>query len=262
MSELLGRILDDKGIPRLVRKEEDGVQPLLGNIYGEYWPVGDKLSLENLRVLAPILPSKVIGVGSNYKAHIEEMGRPVPPVPKIFLKPNTAVIGNLDAICLPPDCERIDHEAELGVVIGRYAQRVTQEEALQYVLGYTCINDVTARDFQRSDGVFTRGKGFDTFCPVGPWILKSAEDVPRRIQCWVDDELRQDGTTSDLLFAIPRLISFISHVMTLLPGDIITTGTPSGVGPIQDGQTVRIEIEGIGELRNPVVNREDRCSLG
>ena len=206
-------------------------------------------------------PSKIVGIGSNYRRHIEEMGRPTPAVPKIFLKPNTAVIGNMDAICIPPGCERVDHEAELGVVIGRHAHCVSEEDALRCVLGYTCVNDVTARDFQRADGVFTRGKGFDTFCPLGPWILKTPEEIPRRVQCWVDGELRQDGATSDLLFAIPRLISFVSHVMTLLPGDVLTTGTPSGVGPIQDGQTVVIEIEGIGQLTNPVVNREDRCSL-
>jgi len=261
MSERLGRILDGQGLPRLVRLEGDRLQPLGGNIFGEYWAVGEMIALSEARILAPLLPSKVIGIGSNYKKHIAEMGRTRPTVPKIFLKPNTAVIGNMDAICIPPETERVDHEAELAVVIGKFTQRVKKEDALQHILGFTCVNDVTARDFQRVDGTFSRGKGFDSFCPIGPWIVKTQQDEARQVRCWVDGELRQDGNTSDMLFGVAELISFVSHVMTLLPGDIIATGTPSGVGPIVDGQTVSVEVEGIGRLDNPVVNREDRCSL-
>lgn len=262
---LVGRILDNKGIPRLVHKiSEDLLQPLSGNIFGSFWDDGEPITLDSTRILAPLLPSKVIGIGSNYKKHIEEMGRPTPKHPKVFLKPNTAVIGHRDAIQIPPDTTRVDHEVELGVVIGRTTYRISEADSWNAVMGLTIVNDVTARDFQREDGIFTRGKGFNTFCPIGPWIKLGTPDelaVPRQIQCWVDDELRQDSSTRDMLFQIPKLVSFVSSIMTLLPGDIIATGTPSGVGPLVDGQTVRMEIEGIGRLINPVVNREDRCNL-
>jgi 2-keto-4-pentenoate hydratase/2-oxohepta-3-ene-1,7-dioic acid hydratase in catechol pathway len=261
MPERLGRILDHNGLPRFVRAEDEFVQPLSGNIFGEYWEVGDKIPVSEVRILPPLLPSKVVGIGSNYKKHIAEMGRQTPTVPKMFLKPNTSVIGNMDAIAIPPTTTRVDHEVELGVVISRFCQRVRPQEALSYILGFTCVNDVTARDFQREDGVFARGKGFDTFCPIGPWILKTQEIKARQIRCWVDDELRQDGSTDDLLFGVAELVGFVSNVMTLLPGDVIATGTPSGVGPLRDGNLVTIEIEGIGRLQNPIVNREDRCSL-
>jgi len=152
----------------------------------------------------------------------------------------------------------VDHEAELGVVVGRRMVRVPEAVAMAYVFGYTCVNDVTARDLQRSDGVFSRAKGFDSFCPVGPWIETELGPDDVRVRCWVDEALRQEGRTSDLIFGLPRLLAFISSVMTLLPGDVISTGTPSGVGPLRHGQTVRVDVEGIGQLWNPVVNRADR----
>jgi len=261
----VGRILDEQGIPQLVRKVSDTmVQPLSGNLFGKFWDRGAPISIDNIRFLPPIMPSKVVGVGSNYIKHIEEMGRAQPKHPKVFLKPNTSVVGHGDAIEIPPHTTRVDHEAELAIVIGKHLYRASQTEVLEGILGLTIVNDVTARDFQREDVVFTRGKGFNTFCPMGPWILLTdgAESMKdRTIQCWVDDELKQDSSTSDLLFGIAELVSFVSDIMTLLPGDIIATGTPSGVSPLRDGQTVKIQIEGIGELKNPVVDREDRCKV-
>lgn len=269
----VGRVLDKQGVARMVRVVDDStLQPIAGNIFSSFYDQGDALSIQDVRILSPILPSKIVGIGSNYKKHIEEMGREVPKQPKIFLKPNTSVIGNMDAIQVPPGTDRVDHEVELGIVIGTHCQRVSVEDAWDCILGYTIVNDVTARDFQKQDGVFARAKGFDSFCPIGPWILLVQEEgaknnpdsplrQPRNIQCWVDDILRQDSTTGDLLFSVPELIAFVSNVMTLLPGDIISTGTPAGVGPLVDGNLVKMHIEGIGELSNPVVNREDRCLL-
>ena len=203
-------------------------------------------------------PSKIIGIGSNYRRHIEEMGRAIPQRPKIFLKPPSALIGTGDAIVLPPGTERVDHEAELGVVIGQTMTCVSVADALDYVAGYTAVNDVTARDFQRADGVFARAKGFDTFCPAGPVIVTDIDPLNTRVRCFVDGQLRQDGNTSDMIFDVPTLLSFVSHVMTLNPGDLLTTGTPMGVGPLHAGQTVVVEVEGIGRLENPVINRSDR----
>ena len=203
-------------------------------------------------------PSKIIGIGSNYRRHIEEMGRSIPTVPKVFLKPPSSLIGPGDAIEIPPGTERVDHEAELGVVIGRRMSRVRASDALAYVQGYTAVNDVTARDFQRADGVFARAKGFDTFCPVGPQIVADLDPSDLRVRCWVDGELRQDGRTSDMIFDVPTLLSFVSHIMVLEPGDLLTTGTPMGVGPLVDGQTVTVEVEGVGRLENPVIDRSDR----
>ncbi len=203
-------------------------------------------------------PSKIIGIGSNYRRHIEEMGRDVPAQPKIFLMPPTSLIGPGQAIEIPPGTARVDHEAELGVVIGRTMHRVSVEDALDHVAGYTAVNDVTARDFQRADGVFARAKGFDTFCPAGPEVVTDIDPFNTRVRCFVDGELRQDGNTADMVFDVPTILSFVSSVMTLNPGDLIATGTPMGVGPILPGQVVVVEIEGIGRLENPVVARADR----
>jgi 2-keto-4-pentenoate hydratase/2-oxohepta-3-ene-1,7-dioic acid hydratase in catechol pathway len=208
----------------------------------------------------PHKPTKIVGIGSNYRQHIKEMGKTAPVVPKVFLKPTTALIGPGAPICIPPGTVRVDHEAELGVVIGRRMCRIDAAEALDYVAGYTAVNDVTARDFQRADGVFARAKGFDSFCPVGPVLATDIDPSDLRVRAWVDGELRQDGRTSDMIFDVPRLLEFVSAIMTLEPGDILTTGTPSGVGPLQAGQVVVIEVEGIGRLENPVVNRADRGS--
>lgn len=203
-------------------------------------------------------PTKIVGIGSNYRRHIEEMGKAVPAVPKVFLKPTTALIGPGEAIEIPPGTLRVDHEAELGVVIGRQMSRVRASEALDYVAGYIAVNDVTARDFQRADGVFARAKGFDSFCPVGPSIVTDVDPADLRVRAWVDGQLRQDGRTSDMIFDVPTLLEFVSAIMTLQPGDILSTGTPSGVGPLVAGQVVRVEVEGIGVLENPVVDRSDR----
>ena len=205
-----------------------------------------------------IQPSKIIGIGSNYRRHIEEMGKTVPKVPKVFLMPPSALIGPGDAIELPPGTHRVDHEAELGVVVGRRMSRVRAVDALDYVEGYTAVNDVTARDFQKTDGVFSRAKGFDTFCPVGPRIVSGLDPRDLRVRCWVDGELRQDGRTSDMIFDVPTLLSFVSHIMVLEPGDLISTGTPMGVGPLSAGQIVSVEVEGVGRIDNPVVDRADR----
>ena len=203
-------------------------------------------------------PSKIIGIGSNYRRHIKEMGRSIPTVPKVFLKPPSSLIGSGDAIEIPPGTERVDHEAELGVVIGRRMARVRASDALTFVEGYTAVNDVTARDFQRADGVFARAKGFDTFCPVGPVIVPNLDPSDLRVRCWVDGELRQDGRTSDMIFDVATLLSFVSHIMVLEPGDLLTTGTPMGVGPLVAGQTVIVEVEGVGQIENPVIDRADR----
>ncbi len=200
-------------------------------------------------------PSKIIGIGSNYRQHALEMGKPVPGVPKIFLVAPTAQVGDGDAIRIPPGTQRVDHEAELAVVIGRRCCEASVETALDYVLGYTAANDVTARDLQRADRVFGRAKGFDTFMPIGPSLVSGLDPTDLRVRAWVNGELRQDGRTSDMVFDVPTLISFVSHVMTLLPGDIISTGTPSGVGPLVPGDTVTVEVEGIGRLTNPVQSR-------
>ncbi|MEX2394146.1 MAG: fumarylacetoacetate hydrolase family protein [Actinomycetota bacterium] len=204
------------------------------------------------RVLAPVLPSKVVAIGLNYKAHAEERGKGLPSEPLMFLKPTTSVIGPGDAIVLPPQSNRVDHEAELAVVIGRAAKNVPVESAMDAVLGYTCANDVTARDLQDKDVQFTRGKGFDTFCPLGPHVVTDLDPHALDITCRVNGDVKQDSSTSDLIFDIPTLVAFISSVMTLLPGDVILTGTPSGISSLSDGDTVEVEIGGIGTLSNPV----------
>lgn len=213
---------------------------------------------ERAAILAPFAGTKIVGIGSNYRDHAAEMGRAVPTVPKIFLKPPSAVIGPGATIFIPPGTERVDHEAELGVVIGRRCHRVGPDEAAAYILGCTVVNDVTARDFQKADGVFARAKGFDGFCPVGPWIVAGFDPAPRRVGCRVNGAVRQQGSTQDMVFDVPALVAFVSGIMTLEPGDLLTTGTPAGVGPIVAGDLVSVDVAGIGRLDNPVKNREDR----
>jgi 2-keto-4-pentenoate hydratase/2-oxohepta-3-ene-1,7-dioic acid hydratase in catechol pathway len=210
--------------------------------------------LDEVTLLAPCLPSKIIAVGRNYAAHAAEHGAEVPAEPLIFLKPPSAVLGPGQAIVYPEHLsQHVDHEAELAVVIGRRARRVRREEALAYVFGYTCANDVTARDLQQRDGQWTRSKGFDTFCPLGPWIVTELDITDIAVRCRVNAELRQDGRTRDMVFGVDELIAYASAVMTLEPGDLILTGTPAGVGPILPGDRVAVEIEGIGTLENEVV---------
>jgi len=233
--------------------------PVVGPIPGPLTPTEKpSVPLADVQLLAPVTPSKVVGIGTNYRAHAAEMGRAIPPVPKVFLKPATAVIGPGQAIEVPPVTTRVDHEAELAVVIGKKATRVSKADALQHVFGFTVCNDITARDFQRTDGTFARGKGFDTFCPLGPWVTVGLDFANVAVQGRVNGTLRQDGHTSDLIFDVPTLVSFVSHVMTLLPGDVISTGTPFGVGPLVAGDRVVVSVEGIGSLENPVVDRADR----
>ena len=213
--------------------------------------------LADVRLLPPCWPSKIVCVGRNYREHASELGNPIPAEPLIFLKPVSALIAHGDAIVYPPISERVDFEGELGVVIGRRARGVKAAEAESYILGYTCVNDVTARDLQKKDGQWTRGKGFDTFCPVGPWVVPREEvrfeDL--RVRTLVDHEIRQDAPVSEMLFPVARLIEFVTEFMTLVPGDLIATGTPAGVGPLAPGSVVRVEIEGLGALENTVVRR-------
>jgi 2-keto-4-pentenoate hydratase/2-oxohepta-3-ene-1,7-dioic acid hydratase in catechol pathway len=214
---------------------------------------GSTYALDKVRLLPPCLPSKIVCLGLNYRSHIEEMKLPIPSVPLIFLKPSTTVIGPDDKIVLPRGWKRIDYEGELGVVIGKKAKDVPEERAKEYVLGYTCFNDVSDRHAQANDGQWTRAKGYDTFAPIGPWIETEADPDNLKLETYLNGELRQSASTSDLIFVISKLISFISGIMTLLPGDVIATGTPSGIGPMNPGDTVEVRIENIGTLKNFVV---------
>jgi 2-keto-4-pentenoate hydratase/2-oxohepta-3-ene-1,7-dioic acid hydratase in catechol pathway len=200
-------------------------------------------------------PSKVIGIGQNYRAHAAEMGKGIPEEPLMFLKPPTAIIADGMPIERPGGYERVDYEGELGVVIGKRARRVAREHALDYVQGYVCVNDVTVRDLQKKDGQWTRAKGFDTFCPIGPRVVPGLDPTNLRIQTRVNGVVKQNSSTSDLIFDVATLIAFCSQHMTLEEGDVISTGTPSGVGPLQPGDVVEVEIEGIGVLTNPVIAR-------
>jgi 2-keto-4-pentenoate hydratase/2-oxohepta-3-ene-1,7-dioic acid hydratase in catechol pathway len=198
-------------------------------------------------------PTKIIGIGTNYRQHAAEMGRPIPPVPKVFFKPPSALIGDGESIILPASSDCVHHEAELGVVIGRRCRNVSPGDAAEVIAGFCCVNDVTARDHQRADGVFARAKGFDTFCPAGPGLVTGLDVRDLNVQCWVNGTLRQDGRTSDLIFDVPTLVAFVSSIMTLEPGDLICTGTPSGVDVLLPGDQVEVRIEGIGRLCNGVV---------
>lgn len=210
-------------------------------------------TLDELSLLPPLMPGKLVCVGRNYAAHAAEHQAAVPDEPMLFLKPPSAVIAHRAPIELPANVGRVDHEAELAVIIGRRARHVRREDALDYVLGYTCANDVSARDYQKKDGQWGRAKGFDTFCPLGPVIATDLDPARLAVRAVLNGELRQNGNTADMVFDVPFLIAFISAIMTLEPGDVILTGTPEGVSPIAPGDVVEIEVEGIGALRNPVV---------
>ncbi|HEY5554778.1 MAG TPA: fumarylacetoacetate hydrolase family protein [Cellulomonas sp.] len=227
-------------------------------IYTTIQPTGERVLLSDdaVRLLAPVIPrSKIIGVGRNYAAHAAETGHALPVVPLLFLKPNTSVIGPDDPIVLPAWTEEVEHEAELAVVIGKVTKNVTVARALDHVFGYTVANDVTARDAQRAEPQWTRAKGFDTSCPIGPWIVPGLDVSDLAVRSRVNGQPRQDGRTSQLIFDVAYLVSYISEVFTLLPGDVILTGTPAGVGPIVDRDIVEVEVEDIGVLRNPVLRR-------
>jgi len=230
----------------------DKVGLIEGSPFGEFRRAETNLSVSEVKLLAPVVPQKIVCIGRNYAAHAEEQGVQVPDNPIIFLKPTSSVIGPGNTIQLPPQSNQVEHEAELAVVIGKRGRWLFLDDALDYLLGYTIANDVTARDLQLRDGQWTRGKGFDTFCPVGPWIETEFDPTDTLISCHVNDELRQMGTTRDMVFTVQQLLVFISSVMTLEPGDLILTGTPSGVGPLKPGDQVSIAIEGLGELINHV----------
>ncbi len=206
-----------------------------------------------MRLLSPCLPSKIVALGLNYRDHAEEVKMRIPEEPLLFLKPSTSVIGPGDEIIYPKMSGQVDYEAELAVVIGKTARAVPEERASEYILGYTCFNDVTARDLQSKDKQWTRGKGFDTFAPIGPWIVTGIDPHHLDIASYLNGERRQYSNTENLIFGPGRLVSFISHVMTLLPGDVIATGTPSGIGPMAVGDTIEVVIQGIGDLKNTIV---------
>ena len=216
---------------------------------------GAGYKLAEVRLLAPVLPSKIVAIGLNYKAHAAEFGKPLPEEPMIFIKPSTAVIGPDDEIVYPAHMShRVDYEGELGLVIGKTAREVLAKDAAEFILGYTCVNDVTARDLQGKDIQYTRAKGFDTFAPVGPVIDTAIDPLDVTIHTYLNGQIKQNTSTKDMIFNVFQLVSFVSHVMTLLPGDIITTGTPSGIGKMRPGDVVEVRIDGIGNLRNKVVD--------
>ena len=233
---------------------EGKVGAMEGLPYAEFRRQEASLPLESVRLLPPVLPGKIICVGRNYAEHAREHDAEVPDLPLLFLKPPSAVIGPDSPILLPPQSQQVEHEAELAVVIGKRGRWIQTSDALSYVLGYTIANDVTARDLQRRDGQWTRGKGFDTFCPLGPWIVTDLNPSGLAVTCRVNGQVLQAGNTADMVFKVWNLISFISQVMTLEPGDVVMTGTPAGVGPLSPGDVVEVEIEGIGTLTNEVVS--------
>lgn len=231
----------------------DKIGSIDGDIFGTFQRQEARISLDAVRLLPPIRPGKIICVGRNYAAHAMEHDAEIPEVPLIFLKPPSSIIGHNQNIILPPQSAQVEHEAELAVIIGKSGRWITPEDAQSHIYGYTIANDVTARDLQRSDGQWTRGKGFDTFCPVGPWIETEFNPADAVITCHVNDEMRQMASTRDMIFTIRQLIAFASSVMTLNQGDLLLTGTPAGVSALNPGDKVEITIEGIGTLRNNVI---------
>jgi 2-keto-4-pentenoate hydratase/2-oxohepta-3-ene-1,7-dioic acid hydratase in catechol pathway len=246
--------VDELGIPA----EDSMVVALAGDpLYVGMHPTEEQHKLADVRLLAPVIPrSKVVGIGRNYAAHAAEMGNDVPTEPLMFLKPNTTVVGPGDPIFYPRQSSNVHFEGELAVVIGRICRDVAPDRVKDVVYGYTIGNDVTARDLQKSDVQFTRAKGFDSFCPLGPWIETELDPSDLRVQTHLNGDLKQDGTTQDLIFDVPTLVAHVSSVMTLLPGDVILTGTPDGVGPMTPGDEVDVTISGIGTLTNKVVTRD------
>jgi len=231
---------------------ENKVGNIEGNIFGEYRRLEAEIPLASVKLLAPSQPSKIVCIGRNYTEHAKELGNDVPQVPLIFMKPPSSIINPGDTIILPPQSKQVEHEAELVAVIGKRGKNITPELAREFILGYTIGNDVTARDLQKSDGQWTRAKGFDTFCSFGPWIDTEFDITDALISCKVSGQPRQMASTRDMVFNVGKLVAFISSVMTLEPGDLILTGTPAGVGPLHDGDVVEVDIDGLGVLSNPV----------
>ena len=238
--------------PRFGWLHEDQVGEIQGDLFGSYRRKKTTIPLKDVRLLAPTVPSKIVCVGRNYVDHAKELGNEVPKVPLIFLKAPSSVIADGEAVLLPPQSTQVEHEGELVAVIGKRGRNVTAESAKEYILGYTIGNDVTARDLQKTDGQWTRAKGFDTFCPFGPWIDTDFDPSDALITCRVNGQMRQLSSTRDMIFNIGVLIAYISSVMTLEPGDLIFTGTPAGVGALKPGDVVEVEIDGLGVLKNPV----------
>lgn len=255
----LGRIASPDGVA-FVSIEGEGPETIAKEIaehpFGNPTFTGRQWPLADVRLLAPILASKVVAMGKNYAAHAAEMGSAPPESPVIFIKPNTSIIGPGLPIVLPPSTNEVHHEGELAIVIGRPCKNVTAARAAENILGYTIANDVSARDHQRADGQWTRAKGHDTFCPLGPWIVTDLDPSDLAIRTEVNGQVRQSSRTSLLLHDVGAIVEWVSAVMTLLPGDVILTGTPEGVGPIEAGDTVSVTIEGIGTLTNPVVRKD------
>ena len=254
----LYRILHE-GEPRYATERQGRWRLVDGDVFGAHTE-GEEIDGASAPQLAPVTPSKIVCVGLNYRDHAAEQHKPLPDEPLLFIKPSTSVIGPGAAIEAPAWAGRIDHEAEVGVVIGRTARDVRAGQAYQYILGLLAVNDVTARELQNKDGQYTRSKGFDTFAPIGPCIAVGLDGRDLQVQGFVNGGLRQNSRTRELIFTIPELVEFISSVMTLLPGDIISTGTPSGIGPIRPGDQVTIHVEGVGALTNPVTAREGSAS--
>ena len=257
--------LDLHGARRYAAERGGRLRLVEGDLFGEY-SLGEEVAHGRVpddlpagtRVLAPVLPSKIVGVGLNYRDHARETGLAIPSEPVIFLKPPTAVVGPGDSIHIPAGAGRVDFEAELGIVIGRRARHVPRARALDHVLGYTCVNDVTARDQQTRGVQWSQCKGYDTFAPLGPCVAVGLDASSLAVEAWVNGERRQASTTRELIFPVDVLIEFISSVMTLLPGDVISTGTPAGIGPLAAGDVVQVRVEGVGDLINPVEAERSR----
>ena len=248
--------LNHDGAPRYAAEREGRFRLVDGDIFDKF-SEGAEITSESLDLLAPVSPSKIVCIGLNYKDHAAEQHKELPEEPLMFIKPSTAVVGPGEPIEIPADVGRVDHEAEVGLVIGRTASRVKAGDAHRHILGLIAVNDVSARVLQAKDVQYTRAKGFDTFAPIGPCIAVGLDGRDLQVRAYVNGSLRQQSRTRELIFTIPELVEFVSGVMTLLPGDIISTGTPSGVGPIVPGDQVTVHVEGVGALTNPVVAREN-----
>ena len=236
--------------------EGDSVREMDGNPFGHFHLTSKMKKIGEVKLLSPCLPSKIVALGLNYRDHAEEVKMALPKEPLIFMKPSTSVIGPGEAIIYPKMSKRVEYEAELAIVIGKEAKNVSEERAADYILGYTCLNDVTARDLQPKDGQWTTAKGFDTFAPIGPWIMTDIDPHHLDVSSYLNGERRQHSNTKNLIFGPRQLVSFISRVMTLLPGDVIATGTPSGIGPMAIGDKIDVVIEEIGTLSNDVAAEE------
>jgi 2-keto-4-pentenoate hydratase/2-oxohepta-3-ene-1,7-dioic acid hydratase in catechol pathway len=236
-----------------VQPGSDVIQLIAGTFFEDPLPTGDEVPIDDVMLLAPVLPSKLVCVGKNYAAHAAEFGMDVPEEPLLFLKPSTSVIGPGDAIRLLPISRRIDYEGELAVVMGRLARNVRAEDASRFILGYTCANDVTLRDLQRADDQWARAKGFDGSAPLGPWIETSVDPTDAVVETRLNGDVVQHASTADMVFGVAELVEYVTSFMTLLPGDALLTGTPEGVGRLEAGDVVEVEVEGVGALRNEVV---------